>query len=362
MAITEQRKKTKKTTIFRYIYILFTIVVIVLIGVLDKNFAGLVNALSGFSLKWLIISCIGILLYWITDAWLLKDITSYLYDGKFTFLSSLKVGLIGLYYGALTPSATGGQPMQVMYMKRDKVNTGIGTGIICVKFVAYELSLCAIYIVFMALKGSNYYTHNSQIFWLTILGFLINLAIVVFIFVIMISRSFIMKLGTKFINFFSRRKFIKWKIIKDKEKSLAGFEKTVNEFSDVIKYIKKHKLRFLGSFILSTVNLLILFIILYFVYRTMGLNQYSVLDIVALNNFMYMAVSLVPTPGSSGASEGAFYILFSGIFPESMMFMGMLLWRFYVYYLILFVGSIIVVGDEVITMRRNKKKMRQAGI
>ncbi len=356
MHLDEQPKKTKKSTIFRYVYILFTVVVIVLIGILDKNFAGLVNSFSDFSVKWLIISFIGIFLYWITDAWLLKDISSYLYDGKFGFLSALKIGLIGLYYGALTPSATGGQPMQVMYMRRDKINTGISTGIICVKFVAYELSLCAIYIVFMILKGTEYYTNNSEVFWLTVLGFLINLAIVTFIFIIMINRAFIMKLGTKFINYFSRKKFIKWHIIKDKEKSLASFEKTVNEFTDVIHYIKKNKLRFLGSFLISTFNLLILFIMIYFVYRTMGLNEYSVIDILALNNFMYMAVSLVPTPGSAGASEGAFYLLFSGIFPQSIMFMSMLLWRFYVYYLILFVGSVLVVGDEVWTMRAKKRR------
>lgn len=356
MHLNEQPKKTKKSTIFRYVYILFTVVVIVLIGIFDKNFAGLVNSFKDFSIKWLIISFIGIFLYWITDAWLLKDISSYLYDGKFGFWSALKVGLIGLYYGALTPSATGGQPMQVMYMRRDKINTGISTGIICVKFVAYELSLCAIYIAFMALKGAQYYKNNSEIFWLTVLGFLINLAIVTFIFIIMINRSFIMKMGTKIINHFSRKKFIKWTLVKDREKTLDNFEKTVNEFTNVIHYIKKNRLRFIGSFLISTFNLLILFVMIYFVYRTMGLNEYSVLDILAMNNFMYMAVSLIPTPGSAGASEGAFYLLFSGIFPQSIMFMSMLLWRFYVYYLILFVGSALVVGDEVCSIKSKKKK------
>ena len=90
MHLDEQPKKTKKSTIFRYVYILFTVVVIVLIGILDKNFAGLVNSFSDFSVKWLIISFIGIFLYWITDAWLLKDISSYLYDENLAFYQRLK--------------------------------------------------------------------------------------------------------------------------------------------------------------------------------------------------------------------------------------------------------------------------------
>ncbi len=356
MPMSEEPKKTKKTTILRYAYILLTIVIIVLIGALDKNFAGLVKSLSDFSLKWLIISCIGILMYWVTDAWLLKDISSYLYDGKFSYWDALKVGLIGLYYGALTPSATGGQPMQVMYMRRDNIHAGAGTGIVCVKFVAYELSLCFIYIVLMCLKGGYYYSYNSQVFWLTILGFVINLAIVLFIVIIMINKAFILRTGTKWINKLSEKSIFKRKIIKDKEKSFESFNRTVSEFTDVIIYIRKNKLRFLGSFIISTFNLLLLFAMMYFVYKTMGLSQHGIVDILALNTFMYMAVSLVPTPGSAGASEGAFYLLFSGIFPESIMFISMLLWRFYTYYLILFVGSCIVVGDEIHVMRKKHKQ------
>ena len=61
MPFTEQPKKTKKSTIFRYAYIGLTVIVIVLIGVLDKNFAGLVEALKDFSLKWLLISTFGVL-------------------------------------------------------------------------------------------------------------------------------------------------------------------------------------------------------------------------------------------------------------------------------------------------------------
>ena len=244
-------------------------------------------------------------------------------------------------------------------MRRNNIHAGIGTGIVCVKFVAYEFSLCAIYLVFMAFKGSYYYNHNSEVFWLTMLGFAINLAIVIFVFVIMINRAFIMKMGTKLINFAAKVKIFKWRPVKDKEKTQASFEKTVGEFTDVVHYINKNNLRFVGSLLISVINLLFLFAMMYFVYRTMGLNDYTLLELISLNNFMYMAVSLVPTPGIAGASEGAFYLLFSGIFPQNLMFMGMLLWRFYVYYLILFVGSCIVIGDEV-RMVHVKKKAKQA--
>ncbi len=50
------------------------------------------------------------------------------------------------------------------------------------------------------------------------------------------------------------------------------------------------------------------------------------------------AVSAVPTPGNTGAAEGAFYALFGGAFPGPMRFTALLVWRCITYYLPLILG------------------------
>lgn len=345
----QKTKKTKKTTIFRYIYIVLTVVVIVLIGALDPNFQGMFEALKELNVTWLIICLVAVFLYWFSDAALLKDITGYMH-GKYSIWSAFKVGLIGLYYGALTPSATGGQPMQVVYMRRDNVPTGTGTGIVGVKFVVYELSLCCFYIVSMILRGASFYHDQNEIFWITTLGFVINLALVTFIVLTMVNRRLVNACGSGIIKLCA-----KIRIIKNPEKAKANFDNTIEEYRKAMQHIKAHKLRVFMSFVISFINLAFLFSISYCVYRAMGFTEATMIDMITMQAFLYLAVSLIPTPGSAGASEGGFYLFFGLFFPSASIFMGMLFWRFLTYYLILFVGSALVVVDEVRMMRAKKQ-------
>ena len=52
------------------------------------------------------------------------------------------------------------------------------------------------------------------------------------------------------------------------------------------------------------------------------------------------AVYFVPTPGNSGAAEGAFYAVFSAL-SSGYVFWAMLVWRFFSYYVYILTGPII---------------------
>lgn len=345
-------KKAKKRTVFRYLYIVLTILVIVLIGALDPNFEGMLVALESLNTTWLFVSIGVLFMYWITDAWLIQHISSYMY-GHYSIVKSLKIGLIGLYYGALTPSATGGQPMQVVYMRRDNIGTGTATGIIGVKLIVYQASLCAISLFFLLLSGSRYYFEYNNVFWFTIIGFLVNVALIIIISLSLFNRTFIDKLGFGIIKL-----LYKLKLIKSEEKinSLKStFTNTMNEFHESMSYIMKHKLKVFISFLISIINLLFLFAIPYCIYRAMGFNEHTLYMLLSLQTFLYLAVSFIPTPGSSGASEGGFYLFYGKIFPGENLFAAMLLWRFLTYYAILFVGSAIVLIEEIRDSKRKKK-------
>ena len=341
-------KNKKRTSLFRFIYVGVTIFVIVLIGFLDPSIKDLAQALDTFNLQWLY-ACIGaLLLYWLTDALLLHDITSYMYK-KEPLLRSLKVGIIGLYYGALTPFATGGQPMQVVYMHRNKIPVGTSTCIVSIKFVVYELSLCSFYVIAMMISGGDFYRNNNQMFWLTTFGFALNLSIMFFIILTIVNKKLVMKIGSGIISLLN-----KMRLVKKKEKALDSFEKTIDDYHTAAAYLTRYKLRAIGSYFISTTNLAFLFVIPYFIFLAFGGDQNSLLKVFTLQAFLYLAVSFFPMPGSAGAAETGFYLFFS--FISVPVYIAMLVWRFLTYYLILIVGSILVVFDELFSLRRHKKE------
>jgi uncharacterized protein (TIRG00374 family) len=160
-----------------------------------------------------------------------------------------------------------------------------------------------------------------------------------------------MKIGNGSINLLN-----KIKIVKNKEKALESFEKTIDDYHTAAAYLSKYKLRALGSYFISTINLAFFFVIPYFIYRAFEGMMLGLFDILTLQAFLYIAVSFFPTPGSAGAAEGGFYLFFSTIFINVPVYIAMLVWRFLTYYLLLIVGSILVVFEEVFSLRRHRKK------
>lgn len=342
-------KNKKPKHLFSLIYMGVTIVAIILVMLFATDLKATGKALEGFNIWWLL-ACVGaLLMYWLTDSMLLHDITRYMY-GKTPFLRSLKVGMIGLYYCALTPSSTGGQPMQVIYMRRDGMPVGTATCIVGIKFVVYEMSLCALYITGMILRGSYYYTNSNEAFWFSILGFVFNLVAVSCIILTLVNEKLVLNAGKGILRFLARIKLIRH--VDDK---IELYERTIKDYHTAASYISKHKLRVLGSFVISVFNLGFMFVIPYLIYMSFGYKDNNILDIFVMGSYLFLAVSFIPLPGAAGASEGGFLLFFRRFFMAATG-VAMLIWRFLTYYMILIVGSLIVLFGEVFSMRRARKK------
>jgi hypothetical protein len=102
-------------------------------------------------------------------------------------------------------------------------------------------------------------------------------------------------------------------------------------------------------------NLSFLFVIPYLIYLSFGYTAHGIYDVFTLQAMLFLAVSFIPLPGAAGASEGGFILFFSPVFGAATA-VAMLIWRFLTYYMMLIVGSLIVVFDEVIAMKRVKKR------
>ena len=343
-------KKTKKSTIFRFTYIGATVLVLVLIAVFNEDFHNIPEVLSSLNLYWLLGAIACLVGYWLTDGWLLGDITSYMSKQKLSAGASVKIGLIGLYYCALTPSSTGGQPVQVMYMGREKLPVGTSTCIVLVKFIAYALTTIAFYLISLAYDNSFYFEKYPAIYWLALLGFAIMVLAIVLVILSIVKKNWILNIAYKLINFFST----KIRIIKNTDEARANIEKTINDYSEAGRYIAKHKRRAIGSFFISMLNIGLYFAITYFIYRAFNLDEESFIYIMMMQAFLYTAISYFPLPGAAGMSESGFFVVFSAIFSPNLVFAAMIVWRIFTYYAILAVGSIIVIFDELFIMKKQK--------
>lgn len=344
-------KKSQRKIILQLLYIIVTFLVIFFMGFLDPEFQTLGKSLKDMKPNWLICAALCVLGFWCIQGGVLKYIARFV-DSDVSYFRSLKITIVGEYYSAITPFSSGGQPMQMAYYKRYNVNLAKSSAILAIRMIGYTSAMCLIFLITMTLRGTYIYAHHQLIFWLTLLGFFINAGIVAFIICILVNEKLIRRIGNALIRFITRFRWFKQK----REKMQASFDKGVRDFSDAGVYLRREKLRCVMTIFYSLLSVMFLYSITYCVYRSMNLNTESYVTLFTMQTFLYLAVAFVPTPGAIGASEGGFYVFFAGIFPQSSLYLAMLLWRFFTYYANLIVGAVVIISDEAINAVRSKRR------
>ena len=60
------------------------------------------------------------------------------------FNKCFKYSFVGFFFCAITPSATGGQPAQVVWMARDGIDAGLSSLVLCIVTMVYKIALLVI--------------------------------------------------------------------------------------------------------------------------------------------------------------------------------------------------------------------------
>jgi hypothetical protein len=70
----------------------------------------------------------------------------------------------------------------------------------------------------------------------------------------------------------------------------------------------------------------------------------SLIDIWGIQELLYLVAFYVPSPGASGAMEAGLFFMLGGSVSESVLGVGIAVWRILTYHLIIVVGTIAFLG------------------
>jgi len=255
--------------------------------------------------------------------------------------------MIGQYYSAITPFSTGGQPVQIYSLVNEGVPIGTASSLLVNRFLIYQL-VVTFYALFMFIIRFNLlYAEVRLALPFVVMGCLINVIILVMIFGFLLNEKFIRNILEKSIKILYR-----FKIVKDIKKSEEKINNTLLDYKISIEELKKDKKTTLQLILVSIIQLTIGFSITFFVYLALGFEKGHFIDIIAIQSLHYMAVSFMPTPGTAGAAEGGFYMLFKVIFPKKILSFALILWRFIDYYLRVLVTGLVTLIDFICRKRK----------
>jgi len=259
------------------------------------------------------------------------------------------------FFNGITPFSSGGQPFQAYALKRKNMKITDSTSVLLVNFLVYQIVLNLISVVCIILYYGKLKENVPNLMWLIIMGFTINLLVMVLIILIGCTK-FMGKAIAKLIDLLCKIKFIA-KLFKNKGES---FQIYVDNMQQAFKEMSTKIPKLLGVGLIKTFSLLVYYSIPFVVFLALGVEIHftDLLYIVCMTSFALTITAWIPTPGASGGVELAFNTLFATLITTgdqvTISTSGMLLWRLITYYLLLIYSFVLYLTFE----RRNRNEDR----
>lgn len=318
-------------------FILFILLIIITFAVLLKgeDITQILNILGSVKIQYVFIGILCMAIYISCEAINIGRSLKILNE-KSTFIQNLKYALIGFFFSAITPAASGGQPMQIYYMHKDKISVSNSTLALLLNLTSMQIITIGFALVSLCF---NYQYLNGVLIVFFIVGILLNLSALVLLLIAIISK----RLSRGMVHF--AEKVLKFFRVKNIDAKKEKLEKELEQYHESAVYIKQNKKIMIKILLTTLVQFFAYYSVTFWTYKALGMNEANILEITSMQSVLFATVSGIPSPGAVGVTEGAFTEIFRNIYPGAMMSSAILLNRgINFYFFVIFSGIVTIVN------------------
>lgn len=255
----------------------------------------------------------------------------------------------GFFFSTITPSATGGQPAQVLAMSRDGTPAASGALDMLLVTIGYNTAAMGWGVFALLAAGGLTERLGGRVGLLLGLGLAIFALLDAAMFLFLFLPGPAKRLLHGSIGLTARV----WPALDRAalEEKADGHLAEYRRGADLIRRAPSLLARVVG---LSALQLACSYAMPYVVYRAFGLSGFSLWEVMALQALCAIAVGYLPLPGSAGAAENVFLRGFLLVYGEALVAPAMILSRTLNCYLVLLAtAGILAVGRAA---RRSARK------
>ena len=264
---------------------------------------------------------------------------------KITPLQAIKYSFIGFFFSGITPAASGGQPMQIYFMHKDGIEIAQSTITLLMNLMSMQIVTISIALISICFNFTSLDV-GLRIFF--VFGVLLNISALL----LLLLTIFNEKVASKIVNFSIKfLKKIKYKKVDEVQKNL---EASIVRYQGFSTYIKNNKKMLFKMILITALQFLIYYSITFWIYKSLGLDDYFILKIISMQSVAYATTSGIPSPGAVGVSEAAYIGIFKTIIPENLIDSAMLLSRGINFYFPMIITGIVVLISTLMIKDRKK--------
>ena len=254
---------------------------------------------------------------------------------------SYKTQALGKYYDCITPLNTGGQPFQMVYLKKNSIKGDVASAIPFVKFFLWQVAWNIICFSILIFNGGNYVGNSHIVQIIAWISLALNFSLLSLIITLSISKRiaprivmWILKLARKL------------HIIKDSKETFKKVFRLVAGYQESFKLLSKNWFQALYHIVLNGATIILNCSLGYFIYLAFNIDGgFGFWEIVTSFLICELATGLVPLPGAAGAAEISFAAVFAKYFAKNTLVWAMLFWRIFTYFAYIIQGVTIVIYD-----------------
>ena len=370
----EQRERKKSNKIWFIIGILFNIIALTTVFIVEQgNGRGEVILFSEVlevfkeNYQWVILAVVAYLIIMLGDGIAYLNLI-HCTTRKYRLRLGVKLGIVGRYYDNITPLATGGQPFQIYTLTKSGIDVAKSSSIALSRYIIrqfiFTIVLIAVFI-YTAVSGLPFeaesHTGETIVKVFAYIGIFFTCLLPVFFLLVSINKNLghgIIKVVIKFLS--------KIRLVKNYEKTLNKTITEMDRFQASVKYVMKRKRTLFLQILLAIIETLVFTSIPYLVYRSFGCTGADWIAIASSYIYCLAAVTFFPTPGTAGAAEASFYVVFASFFTIAgqgqYVFWALIMWRFFTYYIFILVGLTHMLVKYTIKAVKHKKATARATV
>ena len=210
-----------------------------------------------------------------------------------------------IYCAAITPSATGGQPVCAWFMARDGVPIGTASALLLVYLIMHTLATMTIGLIGLVVKPGVFLGFSIFSKLLIVLGYLALTGLTVFFVMLLSKADWIFRKGAQVIGWLYKKN-----IIKRREYWTERYRKVIQDYSDSVGSMKGNPYMLFFIYELNVLQRVSQQLVSSLMYMATGGEAANVGSIFVTQIFTAIGSMWVPVPGGMGVAD---YLLIDGL-------------------------------------------------
>ena len=335
----------KKNIILSLIFSLLTMFITFYIIFRKHNINTIIDSLQNVRIIYILFCFVLVGLYFVFQGIYTKLIFKAL-GTEYSLKKGTFYSMVEFLFSGITPSSSGGQPMVVYHMKKEGIPIKQSTIVMLVNVILFKAFLVIGAIVILLFKPSYVFDTNGLITIFFFLGVGLDVILTVFYGLLLYNQKLIKVLFTVLYRVYYK--------LTNKDKDYKQKVDTVLEqYAREASFIKGHKKTILLAAIITFIQRIFMFSVVYVIYRGLGFNSMNYFEMVLLQIFVQICVEALFLPGGTGVSEYVSSELFITIFG-ALSTTGMLLFRLLTFYIPIFLIAVLYAFTMAYKIKKGK--------